>query len=131
MVPYPTSGLDHLELQRVSQGLISQQRHSVTAGQACEHVPWGQEAGLWDHLRKTSMSPLHHSPHIQTVLRKSSCLKKQGYSDERRPQHVRRSRLSSTRPHILTLSKQKTDTLAQMLMRGGLMQKTPCRFSLR
>ena len=31
---------------------------------------------------------------------------------------------------ILTLSKQKTDTLPQMLMRGGLMQKTPCRFSL-
>lgn len=34
IVSYPTGGLDHLELQRVSEGLPLQQRHGVTAGQA-------------------------------------------------------------------------------------------------
>lgn len=47
---YPTSGLDHLELQRVSEGLTMQQRDSVTAGKAREHEPWGKVSGLWDQL---------------------------------------------------------------------------------
>ena len=71
---YPTSGLNHLELQRVSNGLTLHQRHSMTAGQAWAHGPWGQESGFWDQLWETGWSPLHHSPHIQALLCESSCL---------------------------------------------------------
>lgn len=83
IVSYPTSGLEHLELQRVSERLTLQQRHSVTAGQAWEHGPQRQETGVWNQLWETGGSPLHHSPNIQTLLCQSSCLEKQKYSDDR------------------------------------------------
>lgn len=73
---YPTSGLDHLELQRVSERLTMQQCNSVTAGKAWEHEPWGKVSGLWDQLWETSRSPFHHSPHVQPLLCQSSSLGK-------------------------------------------------------
>lgn len=71
---YPASGFNHLQFQRVSQGLILKECHCVTAGQTWEHVPMGQKPGIWNHLRETNRSPLHHSPHIQVILCESSCL---------------------------------------------------------
>lgn len=71
---YPASGLDHHQLQGVSEGLILKERHRVTAGQAREHVPVGQKPGVRNHLGEPSRSPLHHSPHIEAVLCQGSCL---------------------------------------------------------
>lgn len=130
LMSYPAGRLNHLELQRVPEVLIFVQCHSVTAGKTREHVPRWEAAGLWYQLWETSRSGLYHSPHIQALLCESSCLEEQKNSDH--------SHLTCQRGQIklwwtdspLTLSKQKRETFPKMLMRGGLMQKTPCFFSL-
>lgn len=134
-VTYPTSGLDHLKLQRVSEELATQQCNSVTASQARPQVPRRQKPGLRHQLWKTGRPRLQHSPHIQTLLCQCSCLRKQMYKAPATCKvavvhlYVHSTLLATL--SLLTLSKQKSETLPQMLMRGGLMQKMPRCFNLR
>lgn len=123
---YPAGGFHHLEVHGVPDGLRPQQRDGVAGGQGIEQGAAGQVAWLVDDRHETVVLQRDHSPDIQPFLRERPGLG--GRSSGSGP--ASELETAARRRPKLTLSKQTRRILPHRLMRGGLMQKMPCFFSL-
>lgn len=68
---YPSGGVDHLQLQGVTERLTFHQGDGVAAGQSLQHGAWWEELGLSHQLRKSSRSSFRHPPDVHAVLGQS------------------------------------------------------------